>query len=464
MKSILISSVFVVLLAFSSSIVAQRTTCVTNGNGTDWHTAANWNSCGGSTPTLLWPYDDIIINHPITISSSDVTITGCCNPEKSLLTINDTLTITGRTLNFFGAGDGGALQVNSGGTVISDATISFEASRNSRVESGGTIDAALVKFVNSSSTNIDGTITADSLFFSGDGTLTIEDEGLFEVSTGFQIENSAQFIVNPGGVVNSVNVYHAGGVGADIDGEVNASGLFSNTGSSAITGTGQFSFGTYFCSGDGDVTCSNGDDYPCGDSTISGSPWGLSDCSVVLFADLAYFRASSTGSYALLEWQTLVEMDNSHFVLERSSDLASWETVGEVRSNANQGTSFTPLNYQFIDENQITENITYYRLHSIDFNDVSYNHGVVALIPGADDGVYLFPSLAQDGHFTLTSSSVVSDYAFITISDSRGKQLSSYSFPEWTGVFVHKNPLVSGLYIVQIITDEFRKEFKVVVP
>ncbi len=83
---------------------------------------------------------------------------------------------------------------------------------------------------------------------------------------------------------------------------------------------------------------------------------------------------------AILDWQTAMEENNSHFIIERSFDAANWESIGRVEG---QGTTFDISDYQFVDEGLVSKvqglkssNLTldfrpetvYYRLKQIDYN------------------------------------------------------------------------------------------------
>ncbi|MFY0673375.1 MAG: hypothetical protein JXQ87_08215 [Bacteroidia bacterium] len=104
---------------------------------------------------------------------------------------------------------------------------------------------------------------------------------------------------------------------------------------------------------------------------------GVGDNSSPLPVDLTYFTAAwqTNGETVILNWQTALEENNSHFEIERSFDGQTWEQVGTV---AGQGTTFDITDYQFIDrletKNARLETQVYYRLKQVDYNgDFDYS-------------------------------------------------------------------------------------------
>lgn len=96
------------------------------------------------------------------------------------------------------------------------------------------------------------------------------------------------------------------------------------------------------------------------------SPFTLGSLSGIhpLPIELVSFSAYKAGSNVNLEWTTASERNNSHFVLERSSDASNFIKIGDI---AGAGTSHEPLEYQFTDRAP-QAGTNYYRLSQIDFD------------------------------------------------------------------------------------------------
>ncbi len=79
--------------------------------------------------------------------------------------------------------------------------------------------------------------------------------------------------------------------------------------------------------------------------------------------------------YALLEWVTASEINNSHFEIQRSKDGINYNVIGEV---SGAGTSYDLTNYDYIDFTPL-QGINYYRLKQVDF-DGNYSYSEVRLL------------------------------------------------------------------------------------
>lgn len=78
-----------------------------------------------------------------------------------------------------------------------------------------------------------------------------------------------------------------------------------------------------------------------------------------------YINCTSNDSGITLNWSTLSETNNWKFEIQRSNDLGTWETIGEVLSqNSN---SSQPLFYTYIDNYPLI-GYNYYRFKQIDYN------------------------------------------------------------------------------------------------
>ncbi len=79
---------------------------------------------------------------------------------------------------------------------------------------------------------------------------------------------------------------------------------------------------------------------------------------------LTSFTAEKSASAATLRWSTGGEVDNDHFVVQRTGDLRTWTPVGTVPG---KGTTALPQDYLFIDRQPLS-GTNYYRLQQVDFD------------------------------------------------------------------------------------------------
>jgi hypothetical protein len=67
----------------------------------------------------------------------------------------------------------------------------------------------------------------------------------------------------------------------------------------------------------------------------------------VLSTGLANFNISRNNEGILLSWQTNMEENNSHFIIQRSSDGSNFTDIATILSKAENGNSDVPLNYSY---------------------------------------------------------------------------------------------------------------------
>ncbi|MGB0881711.1 MAG: BNR-repeat neuraminidase N-terminal domain-containing protein [Vicingaceae bacterium] len=87
-------------------------------------------------------------------------------------------------------------------------------------------------------------------------------------------------------------------------------------------------------------------------------------CPAVLPVELIAFEAECDNSNVVLNWSTATEINNSHFIIEKSIDMNTFKEIGVIEGNGN---SSTQLTYQWIDYNAFNSS-NYYRLKQIDFD------------------------------------------------------------------------------------------------
>ncbi|MFK7921227.1 MAG: T9SS type A sorting domain-containing protein [Bacteroidia bacterium] len=172
------------------------------------------------------------------------------------------------------------------------------------------------------------------------------------------------------------------------------------------------------------------------------SDWALGGKDDTFFPiTLLHFTATPdfTAETIRLDWATSSEEDHSHFEIERSSDLLSWQKLQQVEG---YGTTDQVQIYQYVD-NQPSE-INYYRLKAVSYDGThtysetrTVNFGENAL----EDRILLFPNPSEESFFIETSGE-----ASFELYDTSGRQLARKSFYKQTEV----KGLPSGIYILKI--------------
>ncbi len=117
-------------------------------------------------------------------------------------------------------------------------------------------------------------------------------------------------------------------------------------------------------------------DLECSVTSISISGPSISyqtfDCvATILPVDLVSFLAKTFADRVDLEWETVSEINNDYFIIERMQN-SDWEAIGQITGN---GTTNEVHFYSYTDKQVDVREIAYYRLRQIDFNgseDVSH--------------------------------------------------------------------------------------------
>jgi hypothetical protein len=167
--------------------------------------------------------------------------------------------------------------------------------------------------------------------------------------------------------------------------------------------------------------------------------------------ELLDFTAEPTSKVVNLKWITASETNNSHFTVERSSDVVVFKPVLEKPGAGNSNSVRT---YSDVDTNPL-EGVSYYRLKQTDFNgEFSYSEWVVVNFIG-DEKVSLETVFADrsTGNVFFRCNSPENQNININIFDAAGKMIHSStqfsSASNWSGS-VNVGSLSKGSYIVRV--------------
>ena len=113
-------------------------------------------------------------------------------------------------------------------------------------------------------------------------------------------------------------------------------------------------------------------------ASFSGGGGGGGASGSPLPVELIHFDAQPAANHtADLHWATASEINNSHFVIERSYDGRTFETVGNVTGN---GTTSQLIDYNYTDRSIAkSQNTAYYRLKQVDY-DGAYEYSDVRVV------------------------------------------------------------------------------------
>lgn len=166
-------------------------------------------------------------------------------------------------------------------------------------------------------------------------------------------------------------------------------------------------------------------------------------------------KANSTNEVQL-DWSTAVEINNDHFVVERSIDGKNWETVAKVTGAGNSSIQQAYTSY----DHEPAGGTNYYRLKQID-TDGSFTYSDIEMIDIAEQervlGVELYPN-PNKGRFTLNISGTDETELQIIVWDLRGQKVFSINH-HLDGMNSRldldlENILETGNYLVQVTSGQ----------
>ena len=185
----------------------------------------------------------------------------------------------------------------------------------------------------------------------------------------------------------------------------------------------------------------------------------MRDINGVLPVTLLGFTAKPEGDRVQLAWTTTLERDADHFVVERSRDLSEYVTIGEV---AAKGTTDERQSYGLTDLNP-QPGTNYYRLRQIDDDGTIHDFTPISAIIRLNEPVVAAhpnPASPNRIHLRLWNA----DNATIQLLTPTGQFIKGrIDRQPGEADFVPDQPLVPGLYWIEIRLNGQRKVVKVLV-
>ncbi len=160
--------------------------------------------------------------------------------------------------------------------------------------------------------------------------------------------------------------------------------------------------------------------------------------------ELLDFTAVKQGQGALLNWSTSLEINSSHFVVEKSTDGISFSAIGNVKA---AGNSSNLLHYSFTDP-YITSGVTYYRLVQYDLDGTAH-YSEIRTVTKEGTGVQVVPN-PNNGTFVVILDHASDVKTKINVVNALGQLV--YESGESTASLrnVDISNLASGVYYLQV--------------
>ena len=190
------------------------------------------------------------------------------------------------------------------------------------------------------------------------------------------------------------------------------------------------------------VTITNNDNVTIGTTDVSTSP---------LPVELTDFDVVYEKPDVKVSWNTASELNNRHFVVQRSVDGIDFRDLAVV---AGHGTTLEPHAYSFIDHAPL-EGRTYYRLNQVDFDGEQNYSPLRAVVVDTDaKGFMISPNPVSGSDVTLVNRSREVQISFIELIDEHGRvlkrQQSEFVKEDGAYHFAIPESTISGVYVLRI--------------
>lgn len=182
--------------------------------------------------------------------------------------------------------------------------------------------------------------------------------------------------------------------------------------------------------------------------------------NVPLPVEMLWMEAECDGGTPTLSWATATEQNNSHFVIERSIDVAEWVAVGQVEG---AGHSQQQIEYSWSDPAPAEAPVVYYRLRQVDLDG---REEELAMLPleacaGVSSELTVLPNPTQ-GMVAVRWSSAdpTSGSRELRVLDTEGWILHQEEVnADAPGVLMDLSHLTPGVYMVNVRAgDRFRTQ------
>lgn len=176
----------------------------------------------------------------------------------------------------------------------------------------------------------------------------------------------------------------------------------------------------------------------------------IGSISAVLPVTFGDFTVKADGCKAKLQWKTSYEQNNSHFLVEHSTDGIHFSTIGQVSATGNSTTTQT---YNYTD-NAPALGVNYYRITQVDFDGKNSSTQIVQIKLKCDatPSVRIYPNPASNRLYIQSGKTVMQ----ANILNSGGQPVLKYvPSINSSGTFdINIQRLPAGIYLLQLFNKD----------
>jgi hypothetical protein len=177
------------------------------------------------------------------------------------------------------------------------------------------------------------------------------------------------------------------------------------------------------------------------------SPFAVASGSA-LPIELLSFSGERAGTAVQLAWRTASEINNSHFLLERSADGRSFREIANIPG---AGYSLELRNYAYTDRSPL-HGINYYRLKQVDFDGSFTYSPVVSVRFDGEGGLQVYPIPAKT-EVTLLLPEGAEEEGLAYLFDQNGRLVKEFALdPDTPENRLSLLDLPAGAYVLKVQT------------
>lgn len=169
--------------------------------------------------------------------------------------------------------------------------------------------------------------------------------------------------------------------------------------------------------------------------------------------ELIGFKAETQNNSVGLRWTTMSEKNNDQFLIQRSSDLVNYETLGAVKG---AGNSLEIIEYHFTDDEPMIGQTNYYRLKQVDFNG-GFEYSNAIAVNMAMDEIMVYPNPSRGQVFIQLPET--KQKCTIILYDCFGLKVKEINTAQKELVTINSGEIKKGAYLMQISSD-LEKEYR----
>ena len=177
--------------------------------------------------------------------------------------------------------------------------------------------------------------------------------------------------------------------------------------------------------------------------------------------ELMNFTGEAGEKSVKLRWQTASEIENDKFIVQRSADLKSWETISQIKGAGNSN----KINYYSLEDRDPLDGESYYRLKQQDFNGTySYSKNIRVMFSEKASTlleVLVYPNPVVNKAHIVTSGNVGATY--IELLDKRGQVRFADLIEDKQKYKLNSTDLENGVYILRANSGKSTSYQKIIV-